>query len=81
MDAKDITQLVRSELDRIADQRLLDAIAPLLVAPHREDRDWDYGAIRQTHPCWIVLVHSPSNTGIAYCSEASVLETLGAYCS
>jgi hypothetical protein len=69
MDATDIAQLVRSELDRIADHRLVDAIAPLLVAPHLEDRDWDYGPANQTYPCWIVLEHPSSNTGIAYCSE------------
>ncbi len=46
----------------------MKAIVPLLVKPRLEDRPWDYGP-DQTYPCWIVLEHPPSNTGIAYCAE------------
>jgi len=53
----------------MTDKTLVAAIEPLLVAPHREDREWDYGPANQTYPCWIVLEHPPSNTGIAYCIE------------
>ena len=69
MEASDIERLLRSELDRIADKRLVGAIVRLLIPPRAEDRGWDYGAPDQTYLCWIVLEHAPSNTGIAYCAE------------
>ena len=28
----------------------------------------DYGEESRTYPCWIVLEHRASNTGIAYCA-------------
>ena len=65
----DIDVLVRTELERIKDKRLVAAITILLIAPRRENRGWDYGVAGQTHPCWIVLEHPTSNTGIAYCVE------------
>jgi hypothetical protein len=61
-------ECVRAELDR-TDNRFVAAIMPLLIPPRREDRDWDYGVAGQKYPCWIVLEHRPSNTGIAYCAE------------
>jgi hypothetical protein len=69
MEATDIERLVGSELARIADKSVVGAIIPLLIPPRVEDRGWDYGASDQTYPCWIVLEHVPSNTGIAYCAE------------
>jgi len=30
-------------------------------------REWDYGVPGQTYPCWSVLNHIESNTGIAFC--------------
>ena len=64
----DIEGLVQTELSRM-DAPLMAAVRPLLIAPHLEQREWDYGADDQTYPCWIVLEHLPSNTGIAYCAE------------
>ena len=64
----DIEGLVQAELNRMDDE-LAAAVRPLLVAPHVEQREWDYGADDQTYPCWIVLEHHPSNTAIAYCAE------------
>ena len=29
----------------------------------------DYGADGEKYPCWIVLEHASSNTGIAYCAQ------------
>ena len=65
----DIERLVRSELERISDDRLLAAIRPLLVRARCENRAWDYGVVGQTYPCWIVFEHPASNTGIAYCAH------------
>ena len=30
-------------------------------------RDWDYGEEDEQYPCWSVLEHPPSATGIAWC--------------
>jgi hypothetical protein len=67
-EAAAIEALVRAELDRM-DKRVAAAIVLLLVVPRREDRDWDYGAVGQKYPCWIVVEHPASNSGIAYCGE------------
>jgi hypothetical protein len=69
LQATDIDGLVRGELDRVKDPRLVHAIRPLLVSPRCEDRPWDYGPPNQKYSCWIILEHPPSNTGIAYCVE------------
>lgn len=60
---------MRCELTRIRDARMVAAITPLLVSPRCEERKWDYGPRGLAYPCWIVLEHRPSNTGIAYCAE------------
>jgi len=63
-----IEGLILDQLDRIPDP-IVTAVQLLLVAPHVEVRDWDYGPAEQKYPCWIVLEHPASNTGIAYCNE------------
>ena len=64
----DIEGFVQAELNRM-DAELAAALRPLLVVPHVEQREWDYGSDNQTYPCWIVLEHDPSNTAIVYCAE------------
>lgn len=32
-------------------------------------REWDYGSADEAYPCWSVLDHLTSNTGIAYCDQ------------
>jgi hypothetical protein len=65
----DIERLVRAELDLVSDPRVRDQISRLLVGPRRESRPWDYGPGDIAYPCWIILEHPQSNTGIAYCDE------------
>ena len=65
--AVDIEALVARQVEGIRQPDLVRAIRPLLVPPRCEPRPWDYGAPSQTYPCWIVLEHQPSNTGIAFC--------------
>jgi hypothetical protein len=69
LESIDIERLVRRELDRIGDPRVVDAITALLVSPRCEQRTWDYGPSEQTYPCWIVLEHLRSNTAIAYSDQ------------
>jgi hypothetical protein len=67
--AKDISDLVEQEILRISEKRLAQKVRELLVTPYPVSRPWDYGAVGEQFTCWTVLEHSPSNTGIAFCSE------------
>ena len=62
-----IRSLVETELEGLHDERVKSHIQILLVEPTMLLREWDYGAPDQTYPCWSVLNHIKSNTGIAYC--------------
>jgi hypothetical protein len=64
-----ICSLVEDELARLDDQRALRHIRSLLVEPTAVMREWDYGAEGEAYPCWAVLDHIRSNTGIAYCES------------
>ena len=68
-DGAEITRLVKDELESITDGRLRDAISRLLVEPRCELRSWDYGPEGVRYPCWMVLEHPTSNTGIAFCEN------------
>jgi len=62
-----IRSLVEVELSNLRDDRVKSHIQGLLVEPTVVLREWDYGAPGETYPCWSVLNHAQSNTGIAYC--------------
>jgi hypothetical protein len=67
--ATSVNSLMEAELRRLSDRRVLDHVRRLLVPPHPQMRPWDYGAAEEAYPCWMVLEHRPSNTGIAYCDR------------
>lgn len=69
VDSNTIATLVRDELGRTAEARVLTHVRSLLVDPTPVLRDWDYGERRQKYVCWNVLQHAPSNTAIAYCAD------------
>lgn len=62
-----IRSLVETELAELRDERVKSHIQSLLVEPTILMREWDYGVPGQTYPCWSVLNHVKSNTGVAYC--------------
>ncbi len=62
-----IKALLEDELSTLKDPRVLSHIRSLLVEPVVSSREWDYGESEQSFPCWLVLAHPSSNTGIAYC--------------
>jgi hypothetical protein len=62
-----IQALVEAELQGLRDGRVATHIRSLLVLPSAQEREWDYGTPGQTYPCWAVLDHAKSNSGIAYC--------------
>ena len=62
-----VAVLIEAELSRLQDQRVVSHIRSLLVPPSSILREWDYGAPEESYPCWAVLDHAKSNTGIAYC--------------
>lgn len=69
MDAVTVNQLMERELASIRDHTLLALIRSLRVEPYSIEREWDYGDPGQRYPCWTVLEHRPSNTGVAYCER------------
>ena len=56
---------VDAELRDFRFPETLAAFRPLLVAPHRQDRDWEYGSSDARVECWIVAQLRPG-LGIAY---------------
>jgi hypothetical protein len=65
--AATIQALIEAEISSLQDSRVVSHIRSLLVEPTEILREWDYGESGQTFPCWLVLSHLQSNTGIAYC--------------
>lgn len=61
--------LLDQELAELSDTRVLTHIQTLLVDPVPVQREWDYGYDGEKYPCWNVLEHKPSNTGVAYCEN------------
>jgi hypothetical protein len=66
VDAVSINALIDRELQKLSDRRVVDHVRSLLITPRVETRAWDYGKPDDAYPCWIVLAHKRSNTGIAY---------------
>lgn len=59
--------MVEGELAQLNDVRVTDFVISLLVEPAITMRGWNYGREDESYPCWSVLSHPASNTGIAYC--------------
>jgi hypothetical protein len=59
--------LVHAELKNIRDERVVTHIRRLLVDPKEILRPWDYGDDGEEYPCWSILNHEKSSTGIGYC--------------
>jgi len=64
--AASVAALVEDELAKLSDRRVVEHIRGLSVRPELQMRPWDYGEPGTKYPCWIVLTHEPSSTGIAY---------------
>ena len=62
-----ISALIDREVAQLSEQRVVNHIRSLLVQPAVVTREWDYGKQPIYYPCWSVLEHPKSNTGIAYC--------------
>jgi hypothetical protein len=68
LDAPAVAALVDAQLDTMSDSAVAELVTRLRVPPRCEMRPWAYGRPHE-HPCWIVLEHPRSNTGIAYCAD------------
>ena len=64
-----VTALVEAEVAALNEHRVVDHIRSLLILPECQIRTWDYGRPDEGYPCWLVLAHPASNTGIAYCEH------------
>jgi hypothetical protein len=69
IDAHKLKAMVDCELAKLSDGRVGAHIRALLAEPTVTMRNWDYGREHERYPCWTVLCHSTSNTGIAYCEH------------
>jgi hypothetical protein len=69
MDPIKLKALIDEELKHLSDPRVPAHIRSLLVEPSVVLRDWDYSEPVEQYPCWAVLNHDASNTGIAYCEN------------
>jgi hypothetical protein len=65
----DVERLLGSELARITEPPLLEALRAHLVRPTCQLRWWNYGATSQRFPCWLVAEIAESRTGISYCEH------------
>ena len=65
----DVQDLLNKELEAIQDPSLVEQMKALLIMPNHMDREWDYGEEHRTHPCWTVMAHPMTNSGIAYSAE------------
>jgi hypothetical protein len=61
--------LIDAELENIRDVRVTNHIRRLLVEPTEISRPWDYGDDGEEFPCWSILDHTKSSTGIEYCEQ------------
>jgi hypothetical protein len=69
IDAPRLKAMIDGELAEISDNRVVAHIRSLLVEPTVTMRLWDYGREGERYPCWTVLRHLTSNTGIACCEH------------
>lgn len=69
INAEAILTLVEAELASVSDRRVVDHIRSLIVPPRVVMRRWDYGEPGTRYPCWSVLEHAPSESGIAFCES------------
>ncbi|MBV9569655.1 MAG: hypothetical protein JO056_00235 [Alphaproteobacteria bacterium] len=69
VDAKSLNAKVDQELEQLSDNRVVSHILALRSEPAITIRRWDYGREDEQYPCWTVLRHPASNTGIAYCER------------
>jgi hypothetical protein len=67
VDTQKLMAMVDGELAQISDRRVVTYIQALREELTVTMRHWDYGREDEQYPCWTVLRHPPSNTGIAYC--------------
>ena len=65
----EIEALIELEIQKIADPLVLAHLRKLRVVPYMTSRVWEYGEPGQAFPCWIVLEHPSSNTGICFCES------------
>ncbi|MDB5306309.1 MAG: hypothetical protein JWO38_511 [Gemmataceae bacterium] len=70
MTPADVEALVRDDMRALYDPRVVAHVTSLLVAPPRPLLlAWPYGAVGESFDGFLVLDHTRSGTGIAYCRQ------------
>lgn len=67
--AGQVRELVETELSRIGDAERRESLRAMLVEPHVEIRDWEYGESDERFPCWIVAEAPQIDVKLAYCES------------
>lgn len=65
-DSTRIELLVETELDRISDTTLREALRAYLIPPRIHYRNWEYSNAPERYPCWLVADFHPEQWGVAY---------------
>lgn len=69
LDVQKLTAIINRQLAPLAENPVALQIRALLVEPTLALRRWYYGNEGERRPCWTVLRHAASNSGIAYCEH------------
>jgi hypothetical protein len=64
--AEDIKELVRAQLDQIANIELRSELTQYIIEPLREMRKWDYSPGGEQFPVWIVAKFPGHDVELAY---------------
>jgi hypothetical protein len=61
-----IKSLVKSEMERITNPIVKNALEDILVNPIQHMRKWDYGTKGEEFVCWTVAIDKNSDTALVY---------------
>lgn len=69
MDSESLRLLIRAQLARVRDARIVTHILSVLIEPYAIMRQWDYGEPRRQYLCWMVLKDSATGAENPISSE------------
>jgi hypothetical protein len=66
LDVDRVAELASSEVHRIGDSTVREALGARLRRPVLHEREWDYGLPEDRFACWTVVEDESGDTGIVY---------------
>jgi len=64
--SESIEALVKSEMERISNPIVRNALAKILINPIQHLRKWDYGSSGEKFICWTIAIDKNSDTAIVH---------------